>query len=136
MHRRHLCWLLGCALAVPRVALAAPAPRLHLQLEGLAAAPLGSYASAGDTKASEVFGTAGGFAATLSLGLRQNLSLAVRVGACRSRKDGLEQFRHPLPVSGLEGPALFATRRELVSVPIHALIQYRHSLAGGLGSQA
>ena len=40
-----------------------------------------------------------------------------------------------MPVSGLEGPALFATRRELVSVPIHALIQYRHSLAGGLGIQ-
>ena len=131
MRPRLLLLLALVSLVVPRSGFALAAPHLQFQLDGLASLPVGSY-SASDVQARDVFGVAGGFAATVSLGIRRSLCVAARVGASASRKDGTVRFSHPLSAGGLGDPTPYAVRRKLVSVPIHGLLQYRHRL-GSLG---
>ena len=125
--------LVALLTLVASAASAAPRPRLQIQVDGDFFVPSGSYGGLSSGGAlSDAFAAGPGASLSVSMGLTHSLYFVGRLSALRSRKTGTFSFEDvPGGSTGgtPQGAGPFESHRRLTTLPLTALLQYRHAMA-------
>lgn len=134
---RPLLFLLAVLIAVSGSPTSARAdsrtPGFQVQADGLVFGPIGELVSQRGARMTDLFAAGGGFGLTATIGVSPRWVLGLATGSSSSAKEGAFSFGdvpiEPGRVVAL-GSGPYTIRRELRLVPVLAVVQYRHRLAG------
>ena len=128
--------LLGLLIAaLPTTARAADVTKFQVEAFGIGTLLSGSASLAEDHDLKELHSDGLGFAGGATLGVAPNLLIGFRTGLFREEKDvapalALARWRRLPGYSTSRASGATSIHRKMTVVPTHAILQYRHRLAG------